>query len=48
MAGRWRIGARPRAVARRFLGVTPIATSLEIVIGLAACGVILLMPEPHR
>ena len=28
--------------------VTPIATSLEIVIGLAACGVILIMPEPRR
>jgi O-antigen ligase len=28
--------------------VTPIATSLEIVIGLAACGVILVMPEPRR
>jgi O-antigen ligase len=28
--------------------VTPIATSLETVIGLAACGVILLMPEPRR
>lgn len=28
--------------------VTPIATSLEIVIGLVACGVILLMPEPRR
>jgi len=28
--------------------VTPIATSFEIVIGLAACGVILFMPEPRR
>jgi O-antigen ligase len=28
--------------------VTPIATSVEIVIGLAACGVILVMPEPRR
>lgn len=28
--------------------VTPIATSLEIVIGLAAGGVILVMPEPRR
>jgi O-antigen ligase len=28
--------------------VTPIATSFEIVIGLAACGVILVMPEPRR
>ena len=27
---------------------TPIATSYEIVIGLAACGVILFMPEPRR
>jgi len=27
---------------------TPIATSFEIVIGLAACGVILFMPEPRR
>ncbi len=28
--------------------VTPISTSLEIVIGLVACGVILVMPEPRR
>jgi O-antigen ligase len=40
--------ALARALLLADFVVTPIATSLEIVIGLAACGVILAMPEPRR
>src|SRR5205085_5747105 len=41
--------ALARALLLADFVVTPIATSLEIVIRLAACGVILVMPGPrHR
>lgn len=40
--------ALARALLLAEFVVTPLATSLEIVIGLVACGVVLFMPEPRR
>lgn len=40
--------ALARALLLADLVATPVATSFEIVIGLIACGVILVMPEPRR
>ena len=40
--------ALARALLLADFVLTPIATSYEIVVGLVACGVILVMPEPRR